>query len=195
VATTGIAELTLGGGVGWLVRKHGLACDNLLSLDLITADGVLRTVSSEQHDDLFWALRGGQSNVGVVTSLEYRLHEVGPVTGGMLLHPADRAADVFAFYREFIVSAPEDLTLYCGMLSAPDGTPVVALIGCHSGPAEEAHATVEPLRTFGPPIVDCSRGGRTARCSRCSTQPSRRACAIAGSPRSWTASRMTPSMR
>ena len=155
VSTTGIAGLTLGGGVGWLVRRHGLACDNLLSLDVITADGELRTASDETNPDLFWALRGGGSNVGVVTSLEYRLHPVGPqVMGGMLLHPLERAAEVVAFYRDFVPTAPDELTLYCALLSAPDGTPVVALVGCYSGPLEQAEAVLAPVRSFGAPIAD-----------------------------------------
>lgn len=154
VSTTGIAGLTLGGGVGWLVRKHGLACDNLISADVITADGTFWTASAEQNADLFWALRGGGGNLGVVTSLKYRLHPVGPVVGGMLLHPIDDAKQVLAFYRDFAPTAPDDLTLYCGLLSAPDGAPVVALIGCYSGPPGSADAVLAPVRGFGSPIAD-----------------------------------------
>jgi FAD/FMN-containing dehydrogenase len=154
VSTTGIAGLTLGGGVGWLVRKHGLACDNLRSLDVITADGELRSASEDQNQDLFWALRGSGSNLGAVTSLEYRLHPVGPVVGGMVLHPLERAQEVAGFFREFAPGAPEDLTLYCGMLSAPDGTPVIALVGCFSGPPADADEALGPVRGFGTPLAD-----------------------------------------
>ncbi|SNR50444.1 FAD-binding oxidoreductase [Blastococcus mobilis] len=155
VSTTGIAGLTLGGGVGWLARKYGHSCDNLVSVDVVTPDGVLRTASAEDHADLFWGMRGGGGNLGIATSLEYRLHPVGPtVVGGMILHPADRAADVLRFYREFIPAAPEELGLYCGLLSAPDGTPVVALIGCYHGPLDDAEAVLAPVRSFGTPIVD-----------------------------------------
>jgi FAD/FMN-containing dehydrogenase len=155
ISTTGIAGLTLGGGVGWLVRKHGLACDNLVSVDVITADGELRTASDEQNQDLFWALRGSGSNLGIVTSLEYRLHPVGPlVVGGMVLHPLDKAAEVVSFYRDFAPVAPEDLTLYCGFLSTPDGMPVVGLVGCYSGSPDDADGVLAPVRGFGTPVAD-----------------------------------------
>jgi hypothetical protein len=154
VSTTGIAGLTLGGGVGWLVRKHGLACDNLLSVDIVTADGQLRTASASENEDLFWGLRGGGGNFGVVTSLEYRLHPVGPVLGGMVLYPQANARDVLRFYREFTRTAPEELTAYCGFLTAPDGNPVVGVIACYSGPLETGEAVVRPLREFGTPAAD-----------------------------------------
>ena len=155
VSTTGIAGLTLGGGVGWLVRKHGLTCDNLLSVDLVTADGEFRTASEQTNPDLFWALRGSGSNFGVVTSLEYRLHPVGPqVVGGLVLYPLERAAQVIAFFRDFVPTAPDDITLYCGLLSAPDGTPAVALVGCYIGPVENADAVLAPVRSFGRPLAD-----------------------------------------
>ncbi|MGY1608465.1 MULTISPECIES: FAD-binding oxidoreductase [unclassified Geodermatophilus] len=155
VSTTGIAGLTLGGGVGWLARKYGHSCDNLVSVDVVTPDGVLRTASADDHPELFWGMRGGGANLGIATSLEFRLHPVGPtIVGGMILHAAEYATDVLRFYREFIPTAPEELGLYCGLLSAPDGTPVVALIGCYHGALEEAEAVLAPVRSFGRPIAD-----------------------------------------
>jgi FAD/FMN-containing dehydrogenase len=154
ISTTGVGGLTLGGGVGWLVRKHGLACDNLLSVDVVTADGRLVTASDAEHADLFWGIRGGGGNFGVVTSLEFRLHPVGPVLGGMVLHPREAAPAVLRFYREFTQRAPEELTTYCGLLTAPDGVPVVALIACYSGSPEEGERVLRPLREFGSPVAD-----------------------------------------
>jgi FAD/FMN-containing dehydrogenase len=155
VSTTGIAGLTLGGGVGWLARAYGFSCDNLLSIDVVTPDGVLRTASADEDADLFWGMRGGGGNLGIATSLEYRLHAVGPtVVGGMILHPADQAAEVLRFYRDFIPSAPEQLGLYYGLMTAPDGTPVVALLGCYHGPLDEAETVLAPVRGFGAPIAD-----------------------------------------
>jgi FAD/FMN-containing dehydrogenase len=136
ISTTGIAGLTLGGGVGWLVHKHGLACDNLLSVDIVTADGQVRIASERENQELFWGVCGGGGNFGVVTSFEYRLHPIGPVLGGMVLHPQEKAREVLQFYREFTRAAPEELTAYCGFLTSPDGIPVVAIIGCYCGPLE-----------------------------------------------------------
>lgn len=164
VSDTGIAGLTLGGGFGWLSRAYGHAVDNVLSFDVVTADGQLRTASPNVHDDLFWGLRGGGGNFGVVTSFEYRLHPVGPmVLGGMVLHPAERGRDVLRFFREFGESAPDELGLVLAVLTAPPmpfipeelrGTPVVAIAACHCGSLEDAEAAVRPLRSFGPPAVD-----------------------------------------
>jgi FAD binding domain/Berberine and berberine like len=154
VSTTGIAGLTLGGGVGWLVRKHGMSSDNVLSADIVTADGRLRTASENENEDLFWALRGGGGNFGVVTSLEYRLHPVGPVLGGMVLHQQSDAKAVLGFYRDFTRTAPDELTTYCGFLTTPDGVPVVGMIPCYCGPLEEGEAVLRPLRDFGTPIAD-----------------------------------------
>jgi FAD/FMN-containing dehydrogenase len=115
VSTTGIAGLTLGGGQSWLSSKYGFAIDNLLSVDIVTADGALRTASATQHEDLFWGVRGAGHNFGVVTSFEYRLHPVGPVLGGMVLHPIDRAAEGLRFYREFTGSQPDELQTWAGV--------------------------------------------------------------------------------
>jgi FAD/FMN-containing dehydrogenase len=114
VSTTGIAGLTLGGGVGWLQRKHGLTCDNLLSADVVTADGRFLTASATDNADLFWGLRGGGGNFGIVTSFEYRLHPVGQVIAGPVVHPFSATKDVFRFYRDYAQSAPDDLFVEFG---------------------------------------------------------------------------------
>ena len=154
VSKTGIAGLTLGGGVGWLVRKYGLACDNVLSFDIVTADGKPQVASAEENQDLFWALRGGGGNFGVVTSFEYRLHPVHTVLGGMIVHPRARAEEVLRFYRDFLLSEPEELTAYAGLLHTPDGTPVVAVVACYCGDLAEGERVLKPLREFGPPVMD-----------------------------------------
>jgi FAD/FMN-containing dehydrogenase len=155
VSTTGIAGLTLGGGVGWLMRSHGLTCDNLVSADVVTADGQLRTASANENADLFWALRGGGGNFGVVTSFEYRLHPVGPlVLAGLLIHPRPRAREVLRFYRDFTRTAPDELAAYAALVTAPDGMPVVAIVVCYNGPVEAGERVIRPLRQFGPPIAD-----------------------------------------
>ncbi|HEV7664745.1 MAG TPA: FAD-binding oxidoreductase, partial [Chloroflexota bacterium] len=155
VSTTGIAGLTLGGGIGWLGRTHGLSCDNLLSVDIVTADGQLHTASAEQNADLFWAVRGGGGNFGVVTSFEYLLHEVGPtVLAGLLVWPRPMARDVLRAFREFTQTAPENASAYAGLATAPDGVPIVLVVAFHHGPTEEGEALFAPLRKFGPPIAD-----------------------------------------
>ena len=154
VSTTGVAGLTLGGGVGWLVRKHGLACDNLLSAEVATADGRLLAASEDENPDLFWAIRGGGGNFGVATSLTFRLHPVGTVLGGMVLHPRERAAEVLRFYRDFAPAAPEPLTTSLGLITSPDGVQMVALVACWAGAMEEGEAALRPLRAFGRPVED-----------------------------------------
>src|SRR5215469_10161234 len=154
VSTTGIAGLTLGGGQSWLASKHGFAIDNLLSVDIVTADGTLRSVSATQHEDLFWAVRGAGHNFGVVTSFEYRLHPVGPVLGGLVIHPLSKAAEVLRFYREFTASQPDELQTWAGILTLPDGDKVVALVPFYVGSLEEGQRLVAPLRRFGSPIGD-----------------------------------------
>jgi FAD/FMN-containing dehydrogenase len=161
---TGIAGLTLGGGFGWLCRSLGYAVDNVLSFDVVTADGQLRTASPNVYEDLYWGLRGGGGNFGVVTSFEYQLHPVGPtVLGGMVLHPGGRGRDVLRFFRDFAASAPDELGLILAVLTAPpmpfipaelQGRPVIAIAACHCGSLEDAEEAVRPLREFGPPAVD-----------------------------------------
>src|SRR5882724_944189 len=119
IASTGIAGFTLGGGLGWLMGSHGLAADNLLSVELVTADGAVLNVTDESEPDLFWALRGGGGNFGVATSLEYRLHPLREVVGGLIAHPFEAARDVLRFYRGFTESVPDALTVFAGLVYAP----------------------------------------------------------------------------
>jgi FAD/FMN-containing dehydrogenase len=151
VSMTGIGGLTLGGGVGWLMRKHGLACDNLLSVDVVTADGRFLAANANENEDLFWGVRGGGGNFGVVTSFEYRLHPVGPIVAKLALHPLEKGREVLRFYREFTSTAPEELTTFAGVITGPDGNPAVALIACYAGPVNEGERVLQPLKEFGPP--------------------------------------------
>jgi hypothetical protein len=154
VSTTGIAGLTLGGGQSWLSSKYGFAIDNLLSVDIVTADATLRTASATQNEDLFWGIRGAGHNFGVVTSFEYRLHSVGPVLGGMVVHPIAQAAEVLRFYREFTASQPDELQTWAAILTGPDGNQVIAMIPCYVGAIEEGERALGSLRRFGNPLVD-----------------------------------------
>ncbi len=152
---TGIAGLTLGGGIGWLNGRYGLACDNVLSFDVVTADGTLRTANANQHEDLYWALRGGSGNFGVVTSFEYQLHCVGPtVLGGMIAYPFARAKEVLATFLEFSEACPDELSTMAGLLTLPDGTPAVAVAVCYCGGIDTGSRLIAPLRLLGTPLVD-----------------------------------------
>src|SRR5215475_2943277 len=155
VSTTGVGGLTLGGGIGYLTRSHGLSIDNLLSADVVLADGRQVTASDYQNEDLFWALRGGGGNFGVVTSFEFQLHEVGDVVGGPLFYEFDDAAAVLERYREFIAEAPEQLGCFFGWQIAPDlpfiprdrvGDLFCVLVTCWNGPHKEAAHALRPLR-------------------------------------------------
>jgi FAD/FMN-containing dehydrogenase len=155
VSDTGIAGLTLGGGLGWLSSKHGLTVDNLVSADLVTADGRLLTANASENPDLFWALRGGGGNFGIVTSFEYQLHSVGPtVVGGMIAYPFAAATDVLRFYRDFTKTAPDELTTYAGFVTPPGGETVVALFCCHCGPLPQGEEAVRPLKSLSTPVHD-----------------------------------------
>ena len=154
VSMTGIAGLTLGGGYGWLNGKFGLACDNLLSVDVVTADGRLLTASAAENDDLFWGVRGGAGNLGIATNFEYRLHPLGPVVAGPIFYPVAKAREVLRFYREFTATAPDELTVSAGFLTGPDGAPLVAIILCFCGPVEESEKLLRPLTAFGDPAMD-----------------------------------------
>jgi FAD/FMN-containing dehydrogenase len=164
VSTTGVAGLTLGGGSGWLERKHGLACDNLVAATLVSADGDLVRVSAGEHPDLLWALRGGGGNFGVVCSLELALHPVGPeVLGGAVLHGYDRAADVLAHWRDLMADAPDELSLACCIVTVPDapefpahlhGELGVLTVGLWCGEPAEGERVLAGLRAFGPPDAD-----------------------------------------
>jgi len=154
VSNTGIAGLTLGGGLGWLMGRHGLTVDNLISADVVTADGQFRKASAMDNPDLFWALRGGGGNFGVVTSFEYRLHPVTQVLGGLVLYPLDQAREVLRFYRDFCRTLPDEAEAYTGLLTSPDGKPVSALILGYNGPIEEGTKVLAPARQFGKPLAD-----------------------------------------
>jgi FAD/FMN-containing dehydrogenase len=155
VSDTGIGGLTLGGGLGWLSGKYRLTVDNLISADVVLADGCLLTASASQNQDLFWSLRGGSGNFGVVTSFEYQLHAVGPtVWGGMVIYPLAKIKEVLRFYRDFSKAAPDELTTYAGILNPPGSETVVALICCYCGPLERGEEVIRPLKSFGRPIQD-----------------------------------------
>ncbi len=157
VSSTGIAGLTLGGGFGYLMGAFGLTADNLVSAEVVTAFGRVVTASADEHGDLFWALRGGGGNFGVVTSFEYRVHPVATVLGGMLVHPFAAAPAALDFYRQFTGAAPDEVGVSCGLVHAPDGSAekIVALPLCHaSQDLQRAEADLKPLRDFGPPVMD-----------------------------------------
>src|SRR6266700_3792232 len=154
ISTTGIAGLTLGGGFGWLVRKHGTSSDNLSAVDIITADGQFLRASETEHPDLFWGIRGAGSNFGVITSFEYQLHPVATVLGGMIIYPYAKARDILRFYRDFTETAPDELTAHAGLLVTPEGEPVVAIFLCYNGSIEVGEKVLQPLRAFGPPLAD-----------------------------------------
>jgi len=155
IPSTGIAGLTLGGGLGFLMRKYGLTCDNLLAADVVTADGALLTVSAAEHPDLYWALRGGGGNFGVVTSFEYRLHQVGPtVLGGFVIHPLSEAGALWRFYREFAAAVPDEVWTIFALMFLPDGQPVAAVVVGHCGSPEDGERVAQPLRAFGQPLAD-----------------------------------------
>ena len=157
VSDTGLAGLTLGGGYGYLSGKYGMALDNLLSAEVVTAGGRVLRASAEEHPDLFWALRGGSGNFGVVTSFELKLHPLTQVLGGMVIHPFERAKDVLRFYSEVAASAPDELTTYAALVTAPDGQKAVAIMPCYCSPIEEGERILAPMRAFGPPIADLIR--------------------------------------
>ncbi|MGO4723909.1 MULTISPECIES: FAD-binding oxidoreductase [unclassified Inquilinus] len=154
VSRTGIGGLALGGGVGWLVRKHGLTCDNILSCEVVTAAGEIVTASAESNPDLFWGLRGGGGNFGIVASFLFQAHPVSIVLGGLVLYPRDQAAALLRHYRGFMATAPDELTAYCGLISTPDGMPAAAVALCYSGDIAEGEQLLQPLRGFGTPFLD-----------------------------------------
>jgi FAD/FMN-containing dehydrogenase len=155
VSTTGIAGLTLGGGLGWLMAKHGLATDNLLAVELVTAAGEVLAVDASSHPDLFWALRGGGGNFGVATSFTYRLHPVGMVTGGLIAHRIEAAPELLRFYRQALAYASDDLTVFGGLVHAPDGsgTKLAALVVFHAGDPDAAERELAPFKAFGSPLM------------------------------------------
>jgi FAD/FMN-containing dehydrogenase len=164
VSQTGVAGLTLGGGLGWLSRKYGLACDSLLSADVVTADGRFVTASEQEHADLFWGVRGGGGNFGVATSFAFQLHPVGPtVIAGVMFYPMEQAREVLHFYRDYAVAAPNELTLATVLRIAPPapflpqhihGKPIIGIASCYCGAIEEGERVMRSLKNFGMPMVD-----------------------------------------
>jgi FAD/FMN-containing dehydrogenase len=164
VSTTGVAGFTLGGGIGWLMRKHGLACDNLRSAEIVTADGQAITASADENADLFWGLRGGGGNFGIVTSFEFDLHSVGPtVAAGPIFYPGDDAAEILRRYREIAAELPDEMTTLVNLLTAPPapflpedwhGKKLIAVIGCYAGPSDEGLKAMQPLRELAEPVAD-----------------------------------------
>jgi FAD/FMN-containing dehydrogenase len=155
ISTTGVAGLTLGGGLGWLLGKYGLSADNLVSIELVTAAGEVLTVTAGEHPDLFWALRGGGGNFGIASSFEFRAHPLRQVLGGLVAHPFTAAAEVLRFYRDFTASVPDELTAFAALVHAPDGSgvPLAALIVCHCGAPAQAEKDLRPLVKFGAPAL------------------------------------------
>ncbi len=155
VSTTGIAGYTLGGGLGWLMGKLGLAIDNLLSAEVVTADGRVLVASERERPDLFWGIRGGGGNFGIVTSFQFRLHPIGPiVTAGQVAHPFSRATDVLQLYRDVTASAPDELNAYAALATAPDGTKLAAIGACDCGGSGKSKAGIRRIKAFGSPVMD-----------------------------------------
>jgi FAD/FMN-containing dehydrogenase len=155
ISSTGIAGLTLGGGLGWLMAKYGLAADALLGVELVNADGDVLDVTEASDPDLFWALRGGGGNFGIATNFTYRLHPLELVTGGLIAHPIDAAPDLLRFYRDAVADCPDDLTVFAGLVHAPDGSgaKLAAFVVFHTGDAEQAELDLAPFKTWGSPAV------------------------------------------
>jgi hypothetical protein len=164
VTHTGLAGLTLGGGIGWLMRKHGLTIDQLLSVDMVTAEGEFVKASASENPDLFWGVRGGGGNFGIVTEFEFRLNPVGPtVLAGPIFWPLEKAPEVLRFYRDWIEDAPDELTTVIVNRKAPSlpvvpedlhGKPVVIIVACYSGSIEDGERLLAPLREFSSPLLD-----------------------------------------
>jgi FAD/FMN-containing dehydrogenase len=154
ISSTGVGGLTLGGGIGLLMRSYGLACDNLIAAEVVTADGRILTANATENADLFWAIRGGGGNFGVITEFTFKLHPVSQVVGGMLVHPAERARDVLRVFREVTQSAPDELTAITVLTTSPDGMRMAANVACYNGPEAAAEPALRALRSFGPPLAD-----------------------------------------
>lgn len=153
ISSTGISGLTLGGGLGWLMRSYGLSCDNLVGAEVVTAEAQVVRASESENPDLFWALRGGGGNFGVVTSFEYKVHSVATIFGGMLIYPLAKARELLRLYRDVTRAAADKLTVFAAMMHAPDGTPVVAFIMCYNGPADEGERAIAAIRSFATPVA------------------------------------------
>ena len=163
ISTTGVGGLTLGGGIGYLTRAHGLTIDNLLGVEMVLADGRVVTADADQNPDLFWAVRGGGGNFGVITSFLFRLHPISTVYGGPIFWPIEAAADLLKFWREFILSAPENINGWFGFVTVPPApvfpehlhmTKMCVIVWCYTGPLDQADAVFQKIRAFGPPADD-----------------------------------------
>jgi FAD/FMN-containing dehydrogenase len=157
VGGTGLSGLTLGGGLGWFMGKYGLTIDNLLEVQLVTADGRVERASAGVNPDLFWAVRGGGGNFGIATAFSFQLHPVGPVLAGKVVYPMKCAREVLRFYREYTSTAPDELTAYASLSTTPDGLPAVAISLCYCGPLKDGERAVAPVRRFAAPLVDLIR--------------------------------------
>jgi FAD/FMN-containing dehydrogenase len=207
VSATGIAGLTVGGGLGYLTRRHGWTCDTVVSMEVVNATGEVLRVSAEEHPDLFWALRGGGGNFGIVTSFEYRLFPVGPeILGGAIAWHGDDASVVLDAYREFSAAAPRDMTSVAVLRIAPPapwlpkeihGKPIVAIFVCHSGSVEDGERVVAPLRKLGRPLADVVvRRPYSSRPERClPRQPTAARCRSRASCRSHESARLARTSR
>jgi FAD/FMN-containing dehydrogenase len=155
ISSTGISGLTLGGGLGWLMARHGLAADNLLAVELVNAAGEVLDVTETSDPDLFWALRGGGGNFGIATTFTYRLHPLEMVTGGLIAHPVDSAPDLLRFYRDAVADASDDLTAFAALVHAPDGSgmKISALAVFHAGDPEQAEQDLAPFKNWGSPLI------------------------------------------
>jgi FAD/FMN-containing dehydrogenase len=155
ISSTGIAGFTLGGGLGWLMAKHGLGADNLIGVELVTADAEVLNVADDTHPDLMWALRGGGGNFGVAASLVYRLHPLTMVTGGLIAHPIDAAGDMLRFYRDAVAGCSDDLTVFAAVVHAPDGSgmKLAAMVVFHTGDPAQAEIDIAPFKNWGSPAV------------------------------------------
>lgn len=155
ISDTGVAGLTLGGGIGWLSPSYGLACDNLASVDVVTAEGSIVTASQEENEDLFWGLKGGGGNFGIATSFEFDVYPVGPILfGGMALYPLDGAETILRHFVDFMAAAPDQVGALAGFTTTPDGLPVLALIAVYNGPVGDGEAGLASLRSFRTPLLD-----------------------------------------
>ena len=193
ISSTGVGGLTLGGGIGYLTRTHGLTLDNLLGVDMVLADGTFVTADAEQHADLFWAVRGGGGNFGVVTSFLFRLHPISTVYGGPMLWPMEMAQDLLKWWRDFILTAPENINGWFGFVTVPPAPPfpeqlqltkMCVIVWCYTGPLDQAEEAFKAIRAFGPRRWT-SRVRSPGRCCRaCSTPCIQPACSGTGRPTS-----------
>jgi FAD/FMN-containing dehydrogenase len=155
ISHTGMAGLTLGGGLGWLMARHGLAADNVLSVELVTADGRVLEVTEESDPDLFWALRGGGGNFGIAASIEFRLHPLSTITGGLIVHPIERAGEMLRFYRDAVSDLSDETSVFAALVHAPDGSgmKVAGMLAFHTGTPEAAERDLAPFKEWGPPVM------------------------------------------